>query len=72
MTDHLPPRYPVLFTVKPGVMLTIEWSGELRTVICGRINEEGAVIRDLTDDEQDDLDRQAYDEFEAMRREATS
>lgn len=59
-----------LFTVKPGVMLTIEWSGELRTVICDRITEYGAVIRDLTEAEQLDLDRQAYDEFLAAKREA--
>jgi hypothetical protein len=50
-------------------MITISWSGELRTVICDRITSDGAVIRDLTEDEQLDLDREAYDEFLAAQRE---
>ena len=52
-----------LFTLKPGNLMTISWSGELRTVTCDRIENGGAVIRDLTDEEQDDLDEQAYQEF---------
>jgi hypothetical protein len=59
-----------LFTLKPGDLMTISWSGELRTVTCDRITPDGAVIRDLTGSEQDELDRQAYDEYRAQRREA--
>jgi hypothetical protein len=58
-----------LLTLTPGSMITISWSGELRTVICDRITSDGAVIRDLTEDEQLDLDREAYDEFLAAQRE---
>lgn len=60
-----------LFTLKPGDLMTISWSGEERTVTCDRIEDGGAVIRDLTEAEYDDLDRQAYEDFQA-RREAMS
>lgn len=56
-----------LFTLKPGDLMTISWSGEERTVTCDRITADGTVIRDLTDEEQDDLDRQAYEDFQARR-----
>lgn len=59
-----------LFTLGPGDLMTISWSGEPRTVTCDRIEDGRAVIRDLTEDEQLDLDRQAYDEYLAARREA--
>jgi hypothetical protein len=52
-----------LFTLRPGDLMTISWSGETRTVTCDRITPDGAVIRDLTEEEQDDLDEQAYQEF---------
>lgn len=60
-----------LFTLGPGDLITISWSGELRTVTCDRIENGKAVIRDLTDEEQDNLDEQAYPEFRMRCGEAT-
>lgn len=40
-----------LFTLKPGDLIQLEWSGEVRAVVCDRITEEGAVIRDLSAEE---------------------
>jgi hypothetical protein len=60
-----------LFTLKPRDLITISWSGELRTVTCDRITADGAVIRDLTEEEQDDLDEQAYQEFRLRCGEVT-
>lgn len=59
-----------LFTLRPGGMMTISWSGELRTVTCDRIEDGGAVIRDLTEAEHGELDRQAYAEFMQRKAEA--
>lgn len=60
-----------LFTLKPGDLMTISWSGEERTVTCDRITADGAVIRDLTGEEQDNLDERAYQEFRVRCGEAT-
>lgn len=44
-----------LFTLRAGDTFTILWSGELRHVICDRIEGDVAVIRDLTEDEQAEM-----------------
>jgi hypothetical protein len=58
------------FTVQAGDLLTISWSGELRTVICGGLGPGGMLLRDLTACEQTELERQQDAEDEARRREA--
>jgi hypothetical protein len=40
-----------LLVLQPGDLITLSWSGRLRTVTCDRIIPGGAVIRDLTDAE---------------------
>ena len=78
----MPPQYPywppapeqagprVHFTVQAGSLLTISWAGELRTVICAGTGPGGMLLRDLTADEQAELERQQDAGDEARRREA--
>jgi len=63
-------RARVHVTVQAGSLLTISWAGELRTVICAGTGPGGMLLRDLTADEQDALDRQQEAGDEMRRREA--
>jgi hypothetical protein len=44
-------REPVDMLLEPGDLLTISWSGELRTVIVAMDKEGDLILRDLTDAE---------------------
>jgi hypothetical protein len=59
-----------LFTLRAGGTFTILWSGEMRMVICDRVEGDVAVMRDLTSAEKDSLDQQEYDEYIQRRAEA--
>jgi hypothetical protein len=45
--------------LEPGSMVTIQWSGQLRTVAVARDQHGGLVLRDLTPAELDEMDEMA-------------
>jgi hypothetical protein len=47
--------FPVSFTMRKGDTFDLMWAGEARTVTCDGITEDGASIRDLTEDEMRQL-----------------
>lgn len=53
---HIPVPDGALLVLQPGDMITISWSGELRTVTCDRVLPGGAVLRDLPEAEEDALE----------------
>ena len=50
----LPRMTPVRFRVRSGDMITIQWSGELRTVVM-EVSGDELIIRNLTDAENQQL-----------------
>ena len=52
----------VAFGLKPGDCLRIEWGGEIRDVICESLDDTGALIRGLTEEESQRLAEQSYTE----------
>lgn len=58
----------VHFTLTHGTMITIQWSGELRTVIVDTSSGQ-PILRDLTDAEQQEIEREMAAEEDARWRE---
>lgn len=54
---------PPLCTLSDGDLITIHWSGQLRTVAVA-ITDSGVVLRDLTDDEEAQLEDEQWCAFD--------